>query len=62
MKVVNEALQRIKHEACEEWLLSTDHSNADLLRFLESEDLKNLIEEPNLINFTAANEMTRKIA
>ena len=37
LKVFYEALHPIKLEAFEEWLLSTHHSNADLLRFLESE-------------------------
>ena len=57
MKVIDEALQRIKREAFEEWLLTTHHSNADLLRFLESEGLKSLIEETRLINFNAATQL-----
>ena len=47
----------MKLEAFEESLLSAHHNNTHLLRFLESEELKNLIEEPNLINFNAATEL-----
>ena len=57
LKVVYEALQQIKLEALEERLLSTHHTNADLLRFLESEELRNLTEEPRLINFNPATEL-----
>ena len=57
LKVVYEALQQIKLEAFDKRLLSTHHSNADLLRFLESEELKNLIEEPSLTNLNALTEL-----
>ena len=57
LKVVYEALQQIKLEAFDKRLLSTHHSNADLLRFLESEELKNLIEEPILTNLNALTEL-----
>ena len=41
----------------EERLLSTHHTNTDLPRFLESEELRNLTEEPRLINFNPATEL-----